>query len=80
MPVAVAVLLAALLAPAVAALQRHGVPRGAATVLVMVGGLAMLGGVLTFVAVTQLAAVQAWPTLRIFRLDGALHDKVDVVL
>jgi hypothetical protein len=27
-----------------------------------------------------LAAVQAWPTLRIFRLDGAIHDTVDVVL
>jgi hypothetical protein len=36
--VAVALLLAALLSPAVHRLQAHGVPRGIATVLVMVGG------------------------------------------
>jgi predicted PurR-regulated permease PerM len=58
-PVAVAVLLAALLAPAVAALQRHGVPRGAATALVVVGGLAALGGVLTLVVVTVVRGVPA---------------------
>ena len=58
-PVAVAVLLAALLAPAVSALQRHGVPRSGATVLVMVGGLSMLGGVLTFVVVTFVHGIPA---------------------
>ncbi len=51
-PVAIALLLAALLLPAVVWLQHHHVPRGAATALVVVGGLALLGGVLTFVVVT----------------------------
>jgi putative heme transporter len=48
-PVAVALLLAALLSPAVDGLGRRGVPRALATVVVMVGGLAALGGLLTFV-------------------------------
>jgi predicted PurR-regulated permease PerM len=49
-PVAIALLLAALLAPAVAYLvHRWRVPRGLATALVMIGGLAVVGGVLTFV-------------------------------
>jgi predicted PurR-regulated permease PerM len=51
-PVAIALLLAALLAPAVGYLARHRVPRGLATALVLVGGLAALGGVLTFVIIT----------------------------
>jgi predicted PurR-regulated permease PerM len=51
-PVAIALLLAALLAPAVGWLARRHVPRGLATALVMVGGLAGLGGVLTFVIIT----------------------------
>jgi predicted PurR-regulated permease PerM len=58
-PVAVALLLAALLSPAVHRLQVHGVPRGVATALVMVGGLAALGGVLTFVVVTFVRGVPA---------------------
>ncbi len=71
-PVAVAVLLAALLAPAVAAVQRHGVPRGVATVLVMVGGLAVLGGVLTFVVVTFVRGIPA--------LAAQLSASVDTVV
>jgi predicted PurR-regulated permease PerM len=51
-PVAIALLLAALLAPTVRWLTRHHVPRALATVLVMVGGLAGVGGVLTFVIIT----------------------------
>lgn len=51
-PVAIALLLAALLAPAVSALVAHGVPRGIATTVVLVGGLAVLGGVLAFVIIT----------------------------
>ncbi|MHA6623144.1 AI-2E family transporter [Pseudonocardia sp. DLS-67] len=51
-PVAIALLLAALLAPAVTWLTRHHVPRALATALVMIGGLAGLGGVLTFVIIT----------------------------
>ncbi|NIH86319.1 AI-2E family transporter [Amycolatopsis granulosa] len=51
-PVAIALLLAALLAPAVARLVRVKVPRGLATAIVLIGGLAVLGGLLTFV-ITQ---------------------------
>jgi putative heme transporter len=60
-PVAIALLLAALLAPAVHWLQVRTVPRGVATMLVMVGGLALVGGVLTFVVVTFVRGV---PELR----------------
>ena len=56
-PVAVALLLAALLAPAVHWLQERRVPRGVATALVLIGGLALLGGVLTFVVVTFVRGV-----------------------
>lgn len=56
-PVAIAILLAALLSPAVGWLQRHRIPRGAATAAVMVGGLALLGGVLTFVVITVVAGL-----------------------
>ena len=58
-PVAVALLLAALLSPAVHRLQAGGVPRGIATALVMIGGLVLLGGVLTFVVVTFVRGVPA---------------------
>jgi putative heme transporter len=71
-PVAVALLLAALLSPAVHRLQTHGVPRGLATALVMIGGLALLGGVLTFVAVTFVRGVPA--------LAAQLSTSVDAVI
>jgi predicted PurR-regulated permease PerM len=51
-PLAIALLLAALLAPAIDLLMAHRVSRGLATALVLVGGLLLLGGVLTFVVVT----------------------------
>jgi predicted PurR-regulated permease PerM len=56
-PVAIALLLAALLAPAVRWLQVRGVPRGVATALVLIGGLALLGGVLSFVVATFVRGV-----------------------
>jgi len=71
-PVAIAVLLAALLSPAVQALRRHGVPRAAAAALVLVGGLAALGGVLTFVVVTFVRGVPA--------LAAQLSASVDTVV
>jgi predicted PurR-regulated permease PerM len=61
-PMAVALLLAALLSPAVHRLQTSGVPRGLATALVMIGGLALLGGVLTFVVITFVRGVPALAT------------------
>lgn len=48
-PVGLSLLLAALLTPAVGWAQRKGVPRGIATAGVLVGGIAALGAVLTFV-------------------------------
>ncbi|MEV0050307.1 AI-2E family transporter [Saccharopolyspora shandongensis] len=48
-PVAIALLLSALLAPIVSWLARRGVPRALATAMVLIGGLAVVGGVLTFV-------------------------------
>jgi predicted PurR-regulated permease PerM len=58
-PVAIALLLAALLAPAVNHLVRRKVPRGLATVLVLIGGLVVLGGVLTFVIITFINGLPA---------------------
>jgi predicted PurR-regulated permease PerM len=51
-PVAIALLLTALLAPAVHWLHARHVPRGPATALVLVGGLAVLSGLLSFVVTT----------------------------
>ncbi|GAA4611154.1 AI-2E family transporter [Saccharopolyspora hordei] len=48
-PVAIALLLSALLAPVVSWLAARRVPRALATALVLIGGLAVVGGVLTFV-------------------------------
>ncbi len=56
-PVAIALLLAALLAPAVHWLEARQVPRGVATALVLISGVAVLGGVLTFVVVTFVRGV-----------------------
>ncbi|HSA41693.1 MAG TPA: AI-2E family transporter, partial [Mycobacterium sp.] len=48
-PVLIATMLTALLLPAVDALERRRVPRGAAVALMLLGGLATLGGLLAFV-------------------------------
>jgi putative heme transporter len=51
-PVAIAVLLSALMAPVVHLLTRNRVPRGVAVALTMLGGLAVIGGLLSFVVNT----------------------------
>jgi predicted PurR-regulated permease PerM len=48
-PLAIALLLSALLSPAVGVLFRHRMPRSLATFLVMIGGLAAVAGTLTLV-------------------------------
>jgi predicted PurR-regulated permease PerM len=48
-PVLVALLLSALLVPVVDWLDRHGLPRGGAVARVLLGGFAILGGILAFV-------------------------------
>lgn len=51
-PVAVAILVAALFAPAVTWLASHRIPRGLATASVLLGGLALVGGLIYFMVVT----------------------------
>lgn len=81
-PVAVAVLLAALLAPAVRLLSGfRWVPRGLATAVVVVGGLAVLGGVLYGLVVAFLAGLpalqaqlgQSFSQIRDWLARGPLH-------
>lgn len=48
-PVALATLAAALLMPAVDFLDRRGAPRGGAVALILLGGMALVGGLLSFV-------------------------------
>src|SRR5260370_34420956 len=48
-PVALATMLAALLLPIVDTLDRRGAPRGSAVALVLAGGIAVGGGIVTFV-------------------------------
>ena len=48
-PVALALMLSALLLPGVDWLDSHRVPRGGAVFLLLLGGLAVVGGILTFV-------------------------------
>jgi predicted PurR-regulated permease PerM len=48
-PVALATMLAALLLPVVDFLDRRGAPRGGAVALVLLGGIATVGGILAFV-------------------------------
>jgi predicted PurR-regulated permease PerM len=50
-PVAIALLLAALMAPGVERLVRWGVPRGLSAAVVMILGIAVVGGLLTFVII-----------------------------
>jgi predicted PurR-regulated permease PerM len=60
LPVAAALLLTALLSPAVAALRRHGWPRPLATAATVLGMLVAVGGLLTWVVQRAIAEV---PTL-----------------
>src|ERR1700736_3840257 len=48
-PVLLALMISALLVPPVDWLDRRGLPRGGAGVLVLLGGFALLGGILSFV-------------------------------
>jgi predicted PurR-regulated permease PerM len=72
-PLAIALLLAALLAPAVSQLVRVKVPRGLATAIVLIAGLAILGGLLTFVIVQFSAGL---PQLQ-KQLTQSLHQIQD---
>ncbi len=58
-PVAVALLLTALLGPVVDWLTRHRVPRGLATLVVLIAGLTLIGGLLAFVIQAFVAGLPA---------------------
>lgn len=87
-PVAVALLLAALLSPAVRRLEARRVPRGLATAIVMIGGLAVLVGGLTFVIVTVVRGIPDLGAQLVASIDsivrwlttGPLHLRPDQVL
>lgn len=70
-PVSIALLLAALLSPAVARLVRWGIPRAWSTAIVLIGGLAAVGGLLTFV-ITRF--VNGLPALR-----AQIADAIDKI-
>ncbi|OLR91216.1 AI-2E family transporter [Actinokineospora bangkokensis] len=86
-PIGIAVLLAALMAPGVAKLVQWRVPRWLATLIVMIGGIAVLGGVLTFVIsefVNGLPELQnqvnsSLETIRGWLANGPLHLRQDQV-
>jgi putative heme transporter len=80
-PVLLALVLSALLVPVVDWMDRQGLPRGGAVALVLLGGLASLGGILTFV-VSQFIdglpglterVTQSIDTTRRWLIDGPAH-------
>ncbi|MBP2328622.1 putative PurR-regulated permease PerM [Kibdelosporangium banguiense] len=72
-PVAVALLLAALLTPAVGFLTRHRIPRGLSVALVLLAGLVVIAALLTFVVQ---AFIDGLPALRdqLGRSVGTISD------
>ena len=80
-PLAIALLLAALMAPAVGKLTEWKLPRGLATLIVLIGGIGVVGGLLTFVIsefADGLPEVQqqvgdSLETIRDWLLHGPLH-------
>lgn len=86
-PVAIALLLTALMAPGVERLVTWGAPRWAAAVLVMVAGVALLGGLLTFVIITfvsglpelQAQVVTSLDQIRNWLTDGPLRLRAEQI-
>jgi putative heme transporter len=86
-PAALALMLTALLIPAVDFLDRRGAPRGGAVALVLICGLALVGAVLAFV-ITQFAdglpqladqVTQSIDTVRHWLISGPLHLRPDQI-
>ncbi len=80
-PIALATMLAALLLPAVDWLDRRGAPRGGAVALVILAGIALFGGIMTFV-VSQFVSglpglveqvTHSIDTLRRWLIEGPAH-------
>ena len=86
-PMSIALLLAALMAPAVARLVRLRLPRGLATAIVLVAGLGLLGGLLTFVIVQFQAGLPALleqfnaslVQIRDWLINGPLHLRAEQI-
>ncbi|GAB3704020.1 AI-2E family transporter [Amycolatopsis oliviviridis] len=80
-PLSIALLLAALLAPAVSKLQAIKFPRGLAAGIVLIAGLAVLGGLLTFVVAQfssglpelQKQLTESLNQIKGWLIDGPLH-------
>ncbi|WP_260194323.1 AI-2E family transporter [Actinophytocola gossypii] len=80
-PLAIALLLAALMAPGVDRLVQLRVPRGLAALIVMVAGLAVVGGLITFVIITfsqglpklQQQVSDSLEQIRDWLVQGPLH-------
>lgn len=90
-PVAVALLVAALLAPGVALLVRHGMRRGLAATIVLLAGIAAFGGLVWFMVVTLVSGLpdlgaqldESYLQLRSWLTDGPLGlsaDQLDAML
>lgn len=86
-PIAIALLLAALMAPGVGKLVQWRVPRGLAATIAMVGGIAVVGGVLTFVIIQfsnglpqlQAQVADSLDTIRDWLATGPLHLRQDQI-
>ncbi|MBB4906672.1 putative PurR-regulated permease PerM [Actinophytocola algeriensis] len=80
-PAAIALLLAALMAPGVERLVRWSVPRGLAAAIVMIAGIGVLGGLLTFVIIQftqglpelQSQVSDSLDQIRTWLTEGPLH-------
>ncbi|SED71064.1 Predicted PurR-regulated permease PerM [Amycolatopsis lurida] len=80
-PLSIALLLAALLAPAVSKLTTLRFPRGLAAGIVLIAGLAVLGGLLTFVVAQfssglpelQKQLTESLNQIKVWLIDGPLH-------
>ncbi|WP_123027933.1 AI-2E family transporter [Mycolicibacterium stellerae] len=86
-PIALALMLTALMIPAVDFLDRRGAPRGGAVALVLLTGIAIVGGMLTFVVsqfVTGLPGLveqvtQSIESTRTWLIEGPAHLSKDQI-
>lgn len=72
-PVALATMVTALLLPAVDFMDRVGFPRGAAVALVLLAGIAVVGGILTFVVSQFIEGMPALVEQMTRSIDGVRH-------
>jgi putative heme transporter len=86
-PVALALMVSALMIPAVDFLDRRGAPRGGAVALVLLTGMAIVGGVLAFVISQFVTGVpglvdqvtQSIDSTRAWLIEGPLHLSKDQI-